>query len=150
MYDITDQSSFHSIDNWYKEAKRSAREDILIILVGNKIDLAPGKFFLFFFRFWIGKKFSFLRVLIFCKCMLDFNFTLGQRRVSADQGRQKVSELGLRSFSEISVKTTAGVGEMLEQLYTSMISHLWNFLDFRGRNNIYRSIFGFPEISDFL
>ena len=39
MYDITSHSSFEKAQDWIKELKRQAPEDIVICLVGNKSDL---------------------------------------------------------------------------------------------------------------
>ena len=39
LYDITTQSSFDNVSNWIKQIKEDASEKVVIILVGNKIDL---------------------------------------------------------------------------------------------------------------
>lgn len=39
VYDITQQESLEKAKYWIKELKRQANKDILIVLVGNKIDL---------------------------------------------------------------------------------------------------------------
>lgn len=39
MYDITDEDSFQKVKNWVKELKRMLGTDIVLIIVGNKIDL---------------------------------------------------------------------------------------------------------------
>ena len=41
VYDITDEKSFRSINDWIEECKNNAfNEDLIIILVGNKTDLS--------------------------------------------------------------------------------------------------------------
>jgi len=42
VYDITRQSSFQNIDHWLKELKDHADENIVMMLVGNKSDLAES------------------------------------------------------------------------------------------------------------
>ena len=39
VYDITDRNSFAKAKNWIIEVKRQANENIVIALVGNKLDL---------------------------------------------------------------------------------------------------------------
>ena len=39
VYDITNETSFQSIDKWFEQAQKEASKDISIILVGNKCDL---------------------------------------------------------------------------------------------------------------
>ena len=39
MYDIADKRSFSNLDIWLEEIKKNSKDDISIILVGNKIDL---------------------------------------------------------------------------------------------------------------
>lgn len=39
VYDITQNSTFESVDRWYNEMKKTADPNISIILVGNKCDL---------------------------------------------------------------------------------------------------------------
>ena len=39
VYDITNKDSFIHVQNWIKETKELKREDVIFVLVGNKIDL---------------------------------------------------------------------------------------------------------------
>ena len=39
VYDITQTSTFESVDRWYNEMKKTADHNISIVLVGNKCDL---------------------------------------------------------------------------------------------------------------
>ena len=39
VYDVTKRSSFASVERWVKELRASAEPNIVIMLVGNKIDL---------------------------------------------------------------------------------------------------------------
>ena len=39
VYDITNKKSFQNVGNWLKECREMCYKDILICLVGNKIDL---------------------------------------------------------------------------------------------------------------
>jgi small GTP-binding protein len=39
VFDITKKQSFYNIDNWFAELKKSADQNITIILLGNKSDL---------------------------------------------------------------------------------------------------------------
>ena len=39
LYDITTQSSFDNVSKWIKQIKEDASEKVVIILIGNKIDL---------------------------------------------------------------------------------------------------------------
>ena len=40
-FDVTNSESFESIERWVKSIEDNAKEDVLIILVGNKYDLDP-------------------------------------------------------------------------------------------------------------
>lgn len=40
IYDITKEQSFKNIDKWYQDLKMEAGNDIVIMLVGNKRDVA--------------------------------------------------------------------------------------------------------------
>ena len=39
MYDVTKRATFDNIVHWIKELKASAEPNIIVMLVGNKIDL---------------------------------------------------------------------------------------------------------------
>ena len=39
MYDITKESTFASIENWMDSLKQHGEADLIIMLVGNKLDL---------------------------------------------------------------------------------------------------------------
>ncbi len=39
VYDITKKESFKSISGWYEECKAQSPKTVLIVLVGNKVDL---------------------------------------------------------------------------------------------------------------
>ena len=39
MYDITKEQSFLSVKKWMEEVKEHAEPDIVIMLVGNKLDI---------------------------------------------------------------------------------------------------------------
>lgn len=39
VYDITDEDSFQKVKNWVKELKKMLGADIVLAIVGNKIDL---------------------------------------------------------------------------------------------------------------
>lgn len=39
VYDITDRESFERVQAWVKELKRLGREDVVLVLAGNKADL---------------------------------------------------------------------------------------------------------------
>ena len=43
VYDITQLSSFHSIDKWIHEVKVAAGNDVLVFLIGNKLDLSEKR-----------------------------------------------------------------------------------------------------------
>ena len=43
VYDITNESSFDTIDYWYEQIKLSSNDDIIIYLLGNKIDLNANR-----------------------------------------------------------------------------------------------------------
>ncbi len=42
MYDITIMSTFESVQKWIDEVKEHAEPDIVIMLVGNKLDLCEN------------------------------------------------------------------------------------------------------------
>ena len=43
VYDITSRSSFESALDWLTRIKENASEDIVILLIGNKIDLVDQR-----------------------------------------------------------------------------------------------------------
>ena len=43
LFDITNETSFINLKNWMSQIKESCGEDILILLVGNKIDLEDNR-----------------------------------------------------------------------------------------------------------
>lgn len=43
VYDCTDEKSFADVRNWMKQLENNAREDIVKILVSNKVDLPDRK-----------------------------------------------------------------------------------------------------------
>ena len=43
VYDITNKKTFKNIDKWILELKANGSEDILIILIGNKLDLEKNR-----------------------------------------------------------------------------------------------------------
>eukprot|EP01089_Gocevia_fonbrunei_P014867 TRINITY_DN4196_c0_g1_i1.p1 TRINITY_DN4196_c0_g1~~TRINITY_DN4196_c0_g1_i1.p1 ORF type:complete len:205 (+),score=42.46 TRINITY_DN4196_c0_g1_i1:261-875(+) len=43
VYDITDDTSFHNVDNWMKEIRLYARSKIATALVGNKLESADKR-----------------------------------------------------------------------------------------------------------
>ena len=40
VYDITNKKSFYNVDNWLQELKTKGPKGMVILLVGNKSDLA--------------------------------------------------------------------------------------------------------------
>lgn len=40
VFDITSRQSFQSVDKWIEDAKNLRDDDVLLILTGNKADLA--------------------------------------------------------------------------------------------------------------
>ena len=43
VYDITNESSFETIEYWYEQIKLSSNDDIIIYLLGNKKDLQKNR-----------------------------------------------------------------------------------------------------------
>ena len=43
VYDITRKSSFDNLEMWLETITENAREDIVILLIGNKIDLVDER-----------------------------------------------------------------------------------------------------------
>lgn len=43
VYDITDEDSFQKVKNWIKELKKMLGADIVLVIVGNKIDLQKDR-----------------------------------------------------------------------------------------------------------
>jgi len=42
VYDVTSKESFEQLESWFTEVDRYAKEEVLTILVGNKVDLLQG------------------------------------------------------------------------------------------------------------
>ena len=38
LYDITKRKTFENLDKWIKELKENADPDVIVMLVGNKVD----------------------------------------------------------------------------------------------------------------
>jgi len=43
VYDITNKESFKNISSWYEECKAQSPKTVLLILIGNKVDLADKR-----------------------------------------------------------------------------------------------------------
>ncbi|KAH8875172.1 Ras-related protein [Schistosoma japonicum] len=43
VYDITDRGSFNAVNTWISTIRELARQDLTIILIGNKVDLASSR-----------------------------------------------------------------------------------------------------------
>ncbi len=43
LYDVTNAKSFHNVKVWLRELRTYATNDIVIMLVGNKVDLTENK-----------------------------------------------------------------------------------------------------------
>lgn len=43
VYDITDEDSFQKVKNWVKELKKMLGSDIVLTIIGNKIDLIKDR-----------------------------------------------------------------------------------------------------------
>ncbi|KAI9322274.1 P-loop containing nucleoside triphosphate hydrolase protein [Dichotomocladium elegans] len=41
VYDITSEESFDDVNAWAEELQRNMTDDLVIYIVGNKVDLAP-------------------------------------------------------------------------------------------------------------
>ena len=52
VYDITNRQSLESIPKWLEEIDRYCTQDIVVILVGNKLDLDDVCFYAPFLFFW--------------------------------------------------------------------------------------------------
>jgi len=42
VYDVTSKESFEQLESWFTEVDRYAKEEVLTILIGNKVDLLQG------------------------------------------------------------------------------------------------------------
>ena len=42
-YSVTDLASFQSLENWLKQIKTHANEEVVKVLIGNKCDAADRK-----------------------------------------------------------------------------------------------------------
>lgn len=43
VYDITDRSTFQALEEWYRIVKEKAPDDVIIVIVGNKLDLTEQR-----------------------------------------------------------------------------------------------------------
>lgn len=39
LFDITNIESFESLDQWIRDAREASKNDLVLVIVGNKIDL---------------------------------------------------------------------------------------------------------------
>lgn len=46
VYDITNINSFQNINKWYEDVKAARGKEVLVVIVGNKSDLAENRFLL--------------------------------------------------------------------------------------------------------
>lgn len=44
VYDITNVNSFQNINKWYEDVKAARGKEVLVVIVGNKADLAENRF----------------------------------------------------------------------------------------------------------
>ena len=64
IYDITNKYSFDNLKNWIKEIKNESSKNILISILGNKMDDVKNRII----TTEQGKKFVEENGLIFCEC----------------------------------------------------------------------------------
>lgn len=60
VYDITDQDSFQKVKNWVRELKTMLGTEIILTIVGNKIDLERDR------RVEHGDALSYVLIAIYC------------------------------------------------------------------------------------
>ncbi len=105
MYDITNRSSFVSLDMWVKELKRYGKENMVIYIVGNKEDLrsAPEKYNL----------------------TEDFKKAIVQKHEGVRFAqRYELSSL-LRDNQPLHMVTSAKTGENVEHLFQSVYEEIF-------------------------
>ena len=94
VYDITNRDSFEHIQNWIQDVKDQSPKTVLIVLVGNKIDLEENRAV----SYDEGSKFATKNGLIF-------------EETSAKTG-QGIEEIFMKSAKEISKQMEKGVYDL--------------------------------------
>ena len=67
VYDVTKEKTFESVAKWIEELKTNAEPDIVIILVGNKVDLCENNPTMRGVKVEDAKKFAAANGLLFCE-----------------------------------------------------------------------------------
>ena len=109
VYDITSRESYEHVQNWIQDIKDQSPKTVLIVLVGNKIDLEEGRVV----SYDEGSEFAIKNGLIF-------------EETSAKSG-QGIEEIFLRSAKEIAKK--------MEENYYDLNSEICGIKKGSIRNN---------------
>lgn len=67
MYDVTKEKTFENVAKWMEELKFNAEPDIVIMLVGNKVDLCDNNPAMRKVKTEDAKKFAAASGLMFCE-----------------------------------------------------------------------------------
>lgn len=43
VFDITDQTTFSHVNDWFEEIRKNTKDNVIKILVGNKLDLNENR-----------------------------------------------------------------------------------------------------------
>ncbi|XP_071614260.1 ras-related protein Rab-41 isoform X3 [Heliangelus exortis] len=105
VYDITNLNSFQQTSKWIDDVRTERGSDVIIMLVGNKTDLADKRKFLDYFS-----SFCFFSSVICCRCC---------RQVSIEEGERKAQELNM-----MYIETSAKAGYNVKQLFRRVAAAL--------------------------
>ncbi|XP_071614265.1 ras-related protein Rab-41 isoform X8 [Heliangelus exortis] len=105
VFDITNLNSFQQTSKWIDDVRTERGSDVIIMLVGNKTDLADKRKFLDYFS-----SFCFFSSVICCRCC---------RQVSIEEGERKAQELNM-----MYIETSAKAGYNVKQLFRRVAAAL--------------------------
>ncbi|KAG8554026.1 hypothetical protein GDO81_003634 [Engystomops pustulosus] len=108
VYDITNLNSFQQTSKWIDDVRTERGSDVIIMLVGNKTDLADKRLL---FR---GREAC--RGLNVCILKQD---VLAQRQITTEEGEQRAKELSVM-FIETSAKTGYNVKQLFRRVAAAL------------------------------
>jgi small GTP-binding protein len=112
VFDITRRNTFNNATSWLHDLRQIAEEDIVVILVGNKADLAPS--------FTVGTD----------------NGKPNQRQVTREEAEAWCKENKVMTYVETSAKSGEGVEraflEVSERIYQNIQAGKYNLNDKRS------------------
>lgn len=101
VFDITRRSTFASVTSWLQDLRQIAEDDIVVILVGNKSDLAPAS------------------------TISDASDAKNRRQVTREEAEQWCKQNRVMQYVETSAKS----GENVERAFLEVAERIWQNIE---------------------